>query len=147
MLIRIAFLLMAVPLFAADPPTDLQGTWRLISAEAEADGINLPDAKPTLVIKGNKVLYGGKEIATISADPAASPKVIDFKFNDPDRTNEGIYTLEKGTLKICLNGQSEGVKERPTGFNLDGHSAWRLLTFEKIKPEEAGPGSGFVGIQ
>ena len=46
-----------------------------------------------------------------------------------------------------LNGKPEGVKERPGGFDLEGHPAWRLLTFERIKPDEVGPGPAFIGLQ
>ena len=93
------------------------------------------------------MLHGGQEIARLTADPAADPKVIDLKFATPDRTFEGVYAVEKDTLKVCLNGRPEGVKERPSGFTLDGHPAWRKLTFERVKPEEAGPGGpGYVGM-
>ena len=148
MLPRLAFLLLAAPLVAADPPADLQGGWRVVSVEAadEAAAVPLPEPRPALVIKGDKVLYGGQEIARLTADAAANPKVIDLKFARPDRTYEGIYAIEKDTLKVCLNGQPDGVKERPSGFDLTGHPAWRRLTFERIKPEDAGPGNGFVGI-
>jgi uncharacterized protein (TIGR03067 family) len=147
MLSRLAFLLLAAPL-AADPPADLQGGWRLTAVEAADDSadVPLPEPKPALVIQGDKVLYGGQEIARLTADPAANPRVIDLKFKTPDRTYEGIYALDRDTLKVCLNGQPEGVKERPTGFDLAGHPAWRRLTFERIKPEDAGPGTGFVGV-
>ena len=145
---RLTFLLLAVPLSAADPPADLQGGWRLTSVETanEAAHLRLPDPRPALVIQGDKVLYGGQEIAQLTADPAANPRVIDLKFAKLDRSYEGIYSIEKDTLKVCLNGQPDGVKERPTGFDLAGHPAWRRLTFEKIKPEDAGLGTGFVGI-
>jgi uncharacterized protein (TIGR03067 family) len=148
MLVRLSFVLLAAPLLAAGPPADLQGIWRLtaVGAEADAASVPLPDPRPALVIKGDKVLYGGHEIATLAADPKAEPRVIDLKFVEPERTYEGVYRLDKGTLTVCLNGKSEGVKERPDGFGLDGHPAWRLLTFEKIQPEEAGPGAAFVGL-
>jgi uncharacterized protein (TIGR03067 family) len=148
MLPRLAFLLLAVPLAAADPPADLQGGWKLVAVEAADDAVSvpLPDNKPALVIKGDKVLHGGQEIARLTADAAANPKVIDLKFAKPERTYEGIYAIDKDTLKICLNVRSDGVKERPSGFTLDGHPAWRRLTFERVKPEEAGAGPGFVGI-
>ena len=148
MLPRLAVLLLAAPLVAADPPPEFQSGWRLVSVEAADDtaDIPLPEPKPALVIKGDRVLYGGQEIARLTADPAANPKIIDLKFATPDRTYEGVYAIEKDMLKICLNGQPEGVKERPTGFDLTGHPAWRRLTFERIKPEDAGPGTGFVGV-
>jgi uncharacterized protein (TIGR03067 family) len=148
MLPRLAFLLVAAPLAAAEPPADLQGGWRLVAVEAEgeADAVPLPDPRPALVIKGDKVLHGGTEIARLTADPAADPKVIDLQFATPDRTYEGIYALDKDTLRVCLNGRSDGVKERPGSFDLDGHPAWRVLKFERVKPEDAGPGPGFVGV-
>lgn len=146
MLPRLSVLLLATPLLAADPPAELQGGWRLVSVEAEAGAVDLPDTRPALVIKGDKVLHGGHEIARLTADPAADPKVIDLRFATPDRTYEGVYTIEKDTLKVCVNGQPEGVKERPNGFALDGHPAWRRLTFEWVKAEDAGQGPGFVGI-
>lgn len=136
---------LAAPLVAAEP-ADLQGGWKLVAVETDAGPANLPDAKPALVIKGDKVLHGGQEIARLSADPAADPKVIDLRFDKPDRTYEGIYSLDKDTLKVCVNSRSEGVKERPSGFAVDGHPGWRRLTFERVKPEDATPGPGFVGL-
>jgi uncharacterized protein (TIGR03067 family) len=146
MLPRMTFLLLTAPLLAAAPPKDLQGGWRLVAVDAEAGPVDLPENKPCLVIDGDRVRHGNQEVARLTADPAADPKVIDLKFGGPDRTYEGIYTIEKDTLKLCLNGQSEGVKERPTDFALDGHAAWRRLTFERIKPADATPGPAFVGL-
>jgi uncharacterized protein (TIGR03067 family) len=146
MLPRFAVFFLAAPLVAAEPPAHLQGGWKLVAVETDAGPTDLPEAKPALVIKGDKVLHGGQEIARLSADTAADPKVIDLKFGKPERTYEGIYSLDKDTLKLCLNGKSEGVKERPSGFTVDGHPGWRQLTFERVKTEEAGPGPGFVGL-
>jgi uncharacterized protein (TIGR03067 family) len=145
MLPRLAILLFAAPLLAAEP-ADLQGGWKLVAVETDAGPADLPDARPALVIKGDKVLHGGQEIARLSADPAADPKVIDLKFDKPERTYEGVYSLDKDTLKVCVNGRSEGVKERPSGFTVDGHPGWRRLTFERVKPEDATPAPGFVGL-
>jgi uncharacterized protein (TIGR03067 family) len=142
----VGVLFLTSPLVAADPPKELHGGWKLVSVDTEAGPVDLPDNKPSLVFQGDRVLHGSQEVARLSADPAADPKVIDLKFTVPDRTYEGIYTVEKDTLKLCLNGQSAGVKERPTGFTLDGHATWKRLTFERIKPAEATPGPAFVGL-
>jgi uncharacterized protein (TIGR03067 family) len=117
-----------------------------VAVDAEAGPVELPDNKPCLVIDGDKVRHGNEEIARLTADAAADPKVIDLKFSGPERTYEGIFAVEKDSLKLCLNGQSAGVKERPTSFMLDGHATWRRLTFERIKPAEATPGPAFVGL-
>jgi uncharacterized protein (TIGR03067 family) len=148
--VRVICLLAATPLLAADPPppkgpADLQGAWRLVSVDAEAGPVNLPEPRPALVIRGDKVLYGGEEIARLTADAAATPKIVDLRFA-ADKVYEGVYTIEKEALKVALNGRSEGVKERPDGFAVTGHPARRVLAFERVKPEDAGPGNGFVGI-
>ena len=52
-----------------------------------------------------------------------------------------------GKLKICLNRRSDGLKERPDGFELDGHPSWGLLTFEKVKDGEIVDGAGYVGLE
>jgi hypothetical protein len=85
MLPRLAFLLLAAPLVAADPPADLQGGWRLVSVEAadEAADVPLPEPKPALVIKGDRVLYGGHEIARLTADPAANPRLSTSRSKHP----------------------------------------------------------------
>jgi uncharacterized protein (TIGR03067 family) len=155
MTIRIACVLPVVALLAAAAPAEpdkapaaLQGAWRLTSVATDGEAIlpALPDPRPVLVIKGDKLIYGGEEIAHVAADPATDPKVIDLKFASPERVYEGIYSIEKDTLKVCLNGRSEGAKERPTSLSVKDHPARRLLTFERAKAEDAGGGTGFVGV-
>jgi uncharacterized protein (TIGR03067 family) len=153
MFVRIACSLATVPLFAAvaqaDPPkgpADLQGAWRLMSVEAEAGSVGLPEPRPELLIKGDRLLYGGEEIARISTDAATRPRVLDLRFANPKRVFEGVYTVQDDSLKVCLNGSTEGVKERPQSFSLEGHPTWRLLTFERGKAGKAEAASGFIGL-
>jgi uncharacterized protein (TIGR03067 family) len=153
MFTRIACLLLALPLLGVAPPSDakkgpaeLQGAWRLVSVDTEGEPANLPDPEPVLVIEGERVLYGGEAIARISTDATTSPKVIDMRFNNPERIYEGVYAAKNDSLKVCLNAYTEGVKERPDAFSVKEHPAWRLLSFERVKPEEAGTGTGFVGL-
>src|SRR5262245_4102763 len=138
MLTTIACLFAAIPLFAGDPPEDakkgpaeLQGVWRLVSVEAGDEQIGLPEPGPVLIFENERVLYGGEAIARISADAAASPKAIDLRFIKPERDYEGVYAVETDTLKLCLNGQTEGVKERPDSFAVKDHPTWRLLSFKR----------------
>jgi uncharacterized protein (TIGR03067 family) len=153
MLARIACLFASALLLAADPPgdakegpADLQGAWRLVSVEAEAGSVGLPDPAPVLVIAGDRVLYGGETIARISTDATTTPKVIDLRFDKPERVYEGVYAAETDSLKVCLNGQTEGLKERPQSFSVKDHPAWRLLSFKRVKAEDAGAGCGYVGV-
>src|SRR5262245_1085023 len=90
----------------AKAPAEVQGTWKLVSVEAVGKTNDpLGGGQPRWVVKGDKISYGGEEIATFTADASTNPKVIDLKFKNPDRTYEGIYTVEKDTLKVCVNKQ------------------------------------------
>jgi S1-C subfamily serine protease len=61
---------------------------------------------------------------------------------------EGVYAVEKDTLKVCVNKETGSVKNRPGGLSTEGQASWRLMVFERVKPEDAGgPEAGFVGIQ
>jgi len=153
MFARIACWIVAVPLFAANPssyagtkPAELQGPWRLVSLEADAGAVALPTPPPTLVIKEDRLLYGGEEIARIFTDATTNPKVIDLRFPNPERVYEGVYAVEEDTLKICLNRRAETVKERPQSFSPKDRPGWRLLSFERVKADNGEAGNGFVGM-
>ncbi len=134
----------------AQAPAELQGCWRFISFEI--NGVSrdpFGGGEPRWVIKGNKVFYGGEEALQLVPDPSTSPKVIDVKFRDPDRVYEGIYVIEKDTLKICLNGRAD-AKDRPGVFSTKDQPTWRLLVFEREKAAPANPTEGltsYAGVQ
>lgn len=135
---------------ADDPPAELQGCWKLVSVEIEGEmGPPIGRGEPRWVIKGNKVFYGGEEALQLTADPSTSPRVLDLKFSDPNRVYEGIYAVEKDTLKVCLNGRAD-AKDRPGSFSTKDQADWRLLVFEREKAAPANPLEGlaaFAGIQ
>jgi C-terminal processing protease CtpA/Prc len=100
------------------------------------------------VVKGEAIHYGGKEIARLTTDSATSPKVIDLKFRGPDRKYEGVYSVEKEVLSICLNRRDDAT-ERPGKLSTRDQPDWILLVFEKEKsaPEKPLDGlTGFVGV-
>lgn len=159
MVARMASVLVAAALLAAGRPAEggskkgpaaLQGTWKLVSLEIDGEATDYSARPFRWVIKGTTVRYGGKPLAELTADPAASPKTIDLTFLTPKRTYEGVYAVDGDTLKICVNRQTEGVKDRPVGFETKGKADLRLLVFQR---DEAGAGErladlpGFVGIQ
>jgi uncharacterized protein (TIGR03067 family) len=127
----------------------LRGVWKLESIEADGAERELIRKPPRWVFQGNKVLYGGEVLAVVLLDPATSPKTIDFEFVKPKRTYEGIYSLEGDTLKVCVNKMTEGVKERPLGFDTKGKADWRLMVFKRLKDPNAAAIeqlSGFAGL-
>jgi uncharacterized protein (TIGR03067 family) len=135
---------------AAKAAAELQGCWKLISFEINGQSRDpLGGGEPRWVIKGDKVFYGGEEALQLVPDPDISPKVIDVKFRDPDRVYEGIYVIEKDTLKICLNSRAD-AKERPDAFSTKDRPTWRLLVFEREKAAPANPIEGltsYAGVQ
>jgi uncharacterized protein (TIGR03067 family) len=155
MRIRIACLLIAVlpalaPARAADDkPAEklaaLQGTWKLVALESDGKARDLPENPPRWIIKGDKVLYGGTELAGLSADATTAPKCLDLNFREPKRVYEGIYAVEKDTLKVCVNRQTEGVKDRPTSFATQDKPDWRLLVFEREKDAKGDAAEGLDG--
>lgn len=132
---------------AGDGPADLQGRWELVSVETGGKDSPLRVGLPRCEIVGDRLRYGGEELAVIAAEPSVSPKSIDLRFGATNRTREGIYAREKETLKICLNRRTEGVKERPHVFSTRGRDAWRLLVFRRVAEGEGeGIMQGFVGL-
>jgi len=116
-------------------PAELQGAWKLTSLESGGDERDLGPTRVRWVIKGDKVMYGGEEFGILAADPKATPKTFDLTLTDGKKTYEGIYSVEDDTFKLCLNGQSEGVKERPQEFSTKDKTNLRLLVFKRDKSD------------
>jgi uncharacterized protein (TIGR03067 family) len=133
-----------------DPSAALQGVWKVTELEVNGKPSELPGVSFWLVVKGDKLYYGGQELAKLTAEPTATPPGIDLAFRNPERVLEGIYSADGDTLKLCVNRQPEGVKERPNVFSTEGKPEWRLLVLKRDKDRKAddldGLG-GFVGLQ
>jgi uncharacterized protein (TIGR03067 family) len=127
----------------------LQGVWRLIGFQVDGKEAYLQEPKQIRwVIKGDKVFYGGEQLAKLTLDPAANPRCLDLGLVKPNRVHEGIYKLEKDRLTICVNVMTEGVKERPLKFGHKGIDKFRTLLFVRDKPgTELEGAAGFVGVQ
>jgi uncharacterized protein (TIGR03067 family) len=134
----------------AKGPAELQGCWKLVSVEIDGEARDpVGGGAPRWVVKGDKIIYGGEEVIRLAADPSTAPRIIDLKFRDPDRTYEGIYAVEKDTLKVCLNARAD-AKDRPAKLSTKDQPDWRLLVFEREKAPPANPTEGlaaFAGVQ
>jgi uncharacterized protein (TIGR03067 family) len=129
----------------AKVPAELQGCWKLVSLETNGQTADpLGGGEPRWIVKGDKILYGGEEIIQFTADASASPRIIDLKYRDPKSTFEGIYVVEKGKLKVCLNKRTEGAKDRPAKFSTEDQADWVLLVFEH---EKAAPANATDGLK
>jgi uncharacterized protein (TIGR03067 family) len=135
---------------AGDGPKEelaaLQGTWKLVALESDGETRELPAPPTVWVIRGDKVHYGGAPLAVLHLDASTTPRSVDLHFVKPKKVCEGVYSLKGDTLKLCVNRQAEGVKERPLGFSTKEKGDWRLLVFERQKGKDPEPVGGFVGI-
>jgi uncharacterized protein (TIGR03067 family) len=130
----------------AKGPADLQGSWKLKSIEAGGESREpLGGGEPRWVVKGDAILYGGAEIARLKTDPSTSPKVFDLTIKEPERKYEGVYSVEKDTLSICLN-RRDGATDRPGKLSTQDQPDWLLLVFEKEKAAPAKPTEGLTGF-
>lgn len=128
----------------------IDGTWRLESVEEDGKALDEPgDNGPRWKIKGTNVQYAGESLLEIKTDEATTPKSLDLVAVNPKRTYEGIYSLEGDTLKICVNRDTEGVKDRPQDFVTEKKPNIRLLVFKRDTNNTNDPlagVNGFVGI-
>jgi len=132
---------------AQEPLSNLSGSWKLTSVEVDGDARPIEeDVRWT--INDDKVLYGGEPLATITRYPSSTPKGIDLVLAEPKTLYEGIYVLEQGELRICLNTRTVGTKERPADFSTLGKSNLRILTFQRLGTGDGPPESqkGFIGM-
>ncbi len=158
MCVRIACLLLPVLSLAAAPASEvklkkelaaMQGTWKLATVEVEGTAHDVSDRPLEWVIKGNKVLWGGEDLAELTVDGSTTPWSIDVAFLNPKKVQEGVCSVDKDTLKICISQQEGGVKERPSGFATADKPDLRLFVLKRVEPgKEIGRAGlpGFVGI-
>jgi uncharacterized protein (TIGR03067 family) len=146
-----AILVISHSIFAADAPLQdagkqelekLQGTWVVISAEA--DGQKAPDGTVKafkMVVKGNKLTFNPqahKRESVFELDPTKLPKqIIVTPLDGPRKGNSqrGLYSLEKGLLTLCLNTDPHGTAGPPAEFSTHAGDGLRLLVLKPEKPE------------
>ncbi|MEX0713417.1 MAG: TIGR03067 domain-containing protein [Pirellulales bacterium] len=117
----------------------IQGTWRVVALEVNANKAMEEDATKLTVVNGSDGTWSlrseDKEISkgTSTIDPTKKPKTIDFTPTEGEgKGNEyqGIYELGKKTRKMCF---APPGKERPTEFSSTSGSEHILVTFEREK--------------
>lgn len=90
---------------------ELQGVWQIVSVAGSEEAAETDFAAlPRWVIKDNKVIYGGEELATLTVDASTTPPTVDLGFVNPTRLFEGVYAVDETTLKICVNRNTEGPR-------------------------------------
>jgi uncharacterized protein (TIGR03067 family) len=122
---------------AVDDLENLEGTWAVVSLEA--DGAKIPDAMldgSRIIIKGDafKSFSGGATYeGTIKVDASKTPKTIDLIFTEgPEKgkTALGIYELRGDNWRMCL---SLGAGSRPSEFATKQGRGHALETLKREK--------------
>ena len=120
----------------------LQGKWQAV--ELQVQGKKAPPEqvkKFRIVIKGDEITFnpdGGNRKSKFKVDPSKSPKTMDMTPLDGPRKGKtilGIYSREKGQLKICIpnSPNKSDITKRPTEFKTASGDGLYLLTFERAK--------------
>ena len=125
-----------------DDAKDMQGVWKVIDLEANAE------KKPAEEFQGIQVIVKGNELWAVkptgadpklkfTLDPQKSPKTIDLTVqegNDKGKVVLGIYSVKDGQLRLCINIFGE-ASSRPTEFKTRDRDgvAFAILEREKSK--------------
>jgi uncharacterized protein (TIGR03067 family) len=128
------------------PGRELDGRWKLVSVE-RAEETEPVRQNVVWIVKNNEVFYGGESMGMLTYDSASVPKVVDLSLHDTKKSYEGVYALEKDLLKICLNVNADGTKERPIDLSVKDQGNLRLLRFERVADPASEPATGYVGIR
>ncbi|HKI30692.1 MAG TPA: sigma-70 family RNA polymerase sigma factor [Gemmataceae bacterium] len=136
----VIFTLPEVPKKEPDDLDKMQGTWQAVALEH--DGEKLPaEAIKTfrVAIHDNTITFdpdGARREASFMLGTNTKPKAIWLKANAKASMVRGIYALEDGRLKICVDND-EG-KATPSEFATKAGSGLTLITLERAGGEKAG---------
>ena len=113
-------------------PAALKGIWEVVSTRY--DGNEVPSKGRTLVFEKTEftAYVGDKRGRTLkyTLDPTTDPKRIDLDKGGEDGKAFGIYSLEKGELKLCYG---EPGDQRPKAFESKPGGKVFLLVLRRVK--------------
>lgn len=117
----------------------LQGTWRVIAAEAKGEVAPQKDIEEMeIIFSGDAIVVreGTKvqERFVYKLDVTKAPKTIDFTFTEgkkKGRTDRGIYLLDGNDLKICIQEDKDAL--RPRDFTTRPGTELSLVILRRFK--------------
>ena len=102
---------------------DLQGTWQAVDAEGNGGKLDEDKIKETQIVIDSNTLGikpdGEGRKTTFTVDASKTPGTINLVPLDGDRKGTvvpGIYSMQDGQLKICINIWGKDPTRRPTEF-------------------------------
>ena len=133
-------------LVAAEPKTandakNLQGTWQAVDLEANGEKQSDDQIKELQVVfKGDQVFAvkpdGEGRKVKFKLDSSKTPNAIDLiaiDGSDQGKTAAGIYSLENGRLRLCVNLFGKDTTQRPTEFKTQSGDGVGFVTLERAK--------------
>lgn len=118
----------------------LQGTWQVI--DLQANGEKKPDdeiKQMQIIISGDDLVIkpdGEGRRCKFTLDTAKTPKAIDLVPGDgpsKGKTFPGIYSLQDGKLRLCINIFRQHTGQRPTEFKTQPGDGTAFVTLERVK--------------
>ena len=94
-----------------------------------------------ILIKADKLEIkpdGKGRKTTFRLDSSRTPKTIDLTPLDGDRKGRhytGIYSLQEGTLRLCVNIWGKDPAQRPTQFKTQTGDGYVLLLLRRAQPK------------
>jgi uncharacterized protein (TIGR03067 family) len=118
----------------------LQGTWVVVAAEQQGRPVPPEEfargyANLRWSFQGDQVICDWGDVrveANYRLGPGQAPKALDLTPTtglERGRRVQGIYDLQQGLLRVCLNG---GEGKRPAQFSFTVDSRWTVLTLQRV---------------
>jgi uncharacterized protein (TIGR03067 family) len=102
---------------------DLQGTWQAVDGEGNGEKLDEDKIKETLIVIESNTLGikpdGEGRKTTFTVDSSKTPGTINLIPLDGGRKGTivpGIYSMQDGQLRICINIWGKDFTRRPTEF-------------------------------
>jgi uncharacterized protein (TIGR03067 family) len=117
---------------------DLQGTWQGVEGEGNGEKLGDDKIKGQLVIEGNTLKStpdGEGRKMTFTVDASKTPPTINLIPLDGDRKGSivpGIYSVQDGQLKICINIWGKDPTLRPTEFKTQQGDGCVFVTLKRM---------------
>ena len=129
----------------ANDAKNLQGTWQAVDLEANGAKSPVDQVRELQVVfKGNQVFAvkpdGDGRKVKFKLDSSKTPNAIDLiaiDGSDQGKTAAGIYSLENGRLRLCINLFGKDITQRPTEFKTQAGDGVGFVTLERAKRKQA----------
>ena len=126
---------------SADDAKNLQGTWQAIAIEGNGKEFPADEVQDIqIVVKGNEIYAvkpeGEDPKNQFKLDPGKAPKTIDLTAIDGQRKGQvvaGIYSLNDGKLRLCINIFGQDTTQRPKRFGTQEGDGVVFATLERAK--------------